>query len=266
MSGNQSWQYQGRQEHGWFGDGTSPKSASGDGSGSQAAPNPLFDPANAGQRLDYAAHSIFMRVPSSERSRWTGAASSTIRLQLATSVAAWYGAAGLSRDAFRARFLDPSISDQTVDDLRSATKAIVEGGSYADLAKAGKDLAAAAQGIGVSRWSRFVSDSSQRAMAAVSRGEVPGVIKADAPGPSGAAVLGTLALVAPANASRATQTAAAEPQAKAGQPSPANPPFRLIATKLYPDTDTAALRPYTGPPLVRSGPTSSLPIQLLERP
>ncbi len=139
-----------------------------------------------------------MHVPAATRSQWYQAANATNRERLQTAVAAWYGAAGLGRDAFRARFLDPSTSDETVDRLRSAAKAMVEGRSYADLAKAGRDLAAAAQDVGAYKWSRFASDSSQKAVAAVSRGEVPGVIKAsaaDTPLEFGALVLGLLAIL-----------------------------------------------------------------------
>ena len=58
MTANQSWIYQGRQEHGWFGDGTSPED---DEPSSQA--NGLFQPANAGQRADYVAGSSIMHLP-----------------------------------------------------------------------------------------------------------------------------------------------------------------------------------------------------------
>ncbi len=59
---------QGRQEHGWFGDGTSPKDDIN--TTPQDGANPLFDPANAAQRVDYAAHGIIMYVPRNERGRW----------------------------------------------------------------------------------------------------------------------------------------------------------------------------------------------------
>ncbi len=88
MPVNDHWVYQGRQSHGWFGTGTAPKDDATDADGS-AATNDLFRPANAGQRVDYAAHSIIPRVPRSERSRWAYAASDTVRDRLKTAVAAW---------------------------------------------------------------------------------------------------------------------------------------------------------------------------------
>lgn len=177
MPVNDHWIYQGRQSHGWFGTGTAPKDDATDADGSAAA-NDLFRPANADQRVDYAAHSIILDVPRSERGRWTHAASDAVRDSLKTAVAAWYGASGLSRDAFRTRFLNPYTSDATVDRLRGAARGMVEGRSYDDLAVAGEDLAAAAQRIGADRWPRFVGDAARQAQEAVSRGDVPGVVKA----------------------------------------------------------------------------------------
>ena len=138
-----------------------------------------------------------MHAPRNERSRWEQNVSDTARDPLKTAVAAWYGASALSRDAFRSRFLNPYTSDGTVDRLRSATRGMVEGQSYDDLAKAGEDLAAAAQQIGVDRWPRFIGDASHQAVEAVAQGAIPGVIKASATGTDTGqvVVLGGLALL-----------------------------------------------------------------------
>ncbi len=211
MTVNQSWIYQGRQSHGWFGSGTAPEDG---GSNAPDEANELFQPANASQRVDYAAHSIIMHVPRNERSLWAYAASDTVRDRLKTVVAAWYGASGLSRDAFRAQFLDPYTSDEVVDRLRSAARGIVEGRSYDELAKAGDDLAAAAQKVGAGQWPRFVGDAGPQAMEAVSRGDIPGVVKisaADEPASvAGLILLGLLAIVVSktqSNTPRPTKTA-----------------------------------------------------------
>ena len=97
---NDHWIYQGRQRHGWFGSGTAPEDDLAE------EQNALFRPANADQRVDDAAHSIILDVPRNERGRWTRAASDAVRDSLKTAVAAWYGASGLNRDAFRTRFLN----------------------------------------------------------------------------------------------------------------------------------------------------------------
>ena len=89
MTANQSWIYQGRQEHGWFGDGTSPED---DEPSAQA--NGLFQPANAGQRADYVAGSIIVHVPRNDRNRWNSAVTDAARANLKTAVAAWYAHQG----------------------------------------------------------------------------------------------------------------------------------------------------------------------------
>lgn len=171
MAVNDHWVYQGRQSHGWFGTGTAPKDEADDAS---AKSNELFRPANASQRVDFAAHSIIMHVPRSERSDWTHAASDTVREHLKTAIAAWYGASALSRDAFRVQFLNPYASDETVGRLRGAARSIVEGQSYDDLARAGEDIATVVQKVGAGQWPRFVRDADHRAVQAVSRGGHPG--------------------------------------------------------------------------------------------
>ena len=98
-------------------------------------------------------------------------------------------------NAFRAQFLDPHTSDETVDQLRSAAKGILEGRTY-DLAKAGKNLASAAQNVGSYKWPGFIGDASQQAVAAVSKGDVPGVVEASAiDAPATGVFLGLLAII-----------------------------------------------------------------------
>lgn len=110
-------------------------------------------------------------------------------------VAIWYGASGLSRDAFRQRLLDPYTDDETVDRLRSAAKGIVDARTHAQLSDAGADLAVAAQAIGIDRWPRFLGDAERRGMVAVTSGEIPGVVRASATAPDIGPVLLTLGLV-----------------------------------------------------------------------
>jgi hypothetical protein len=90
-----------------------------------------------------------------------------------------------------------------VDWLRSEARDMVEARTYEALAAAGKNLAAAVQQVGLDRWPRYLADADSRAVAAVSDGSVPGVVKAsaaDAAAGLGAfAVLGLLALMYQAN-------------------------------------------------------------------
>ncbi len=145
MTDSEHWIYQGRQSHGWFGNGTAPEDGTGKAS---AGANRLFDHANAGQRVDYSVAGIIGHAPRGDRKRWASALNDLAQDRLKTAVAAWYGASALSRDAFRTRFLDPYTSDETVDRLRRAARGMVEARTYEDLKKAGDDLAAAAQQIG----------------------------------------------------------------------------------------------------------------------
>ena len=134
---NESWVYQGRQEHGYFGAGTAPKD---DASDDAACERDLFRPANASQRVDYAAFSLIMHVPRNDRGRWNDAVSDSARANLKTAVAAWYGARSSSRDAFRTQFLDLYASDEPVDRLRGAAKSMVEGRTHGDLPKPARTL------------------------------------------------------------------------------------------------------------------------------
>ena len=79
MTINESWLYQGRQGHGYFGNGTAPE---GDLSNDTAGVNELFRPASAGQRVDYIASSLIMHVPRNERGRWNSAVSDSARANL----------------------------------------------------------------------------------------------------------------------------------------------------------------------------------------
>ena len=159
MAGNESWVYQGRQSHGWFGTGTGPHS---NGS-AEAQADELFQPTGTSKRVDYAASSIIMHVARGDRVRWESAVNDAAREKLRAIIPVWYNASTLSRNAFRAQFLDPYTSDEIVDRLRSVAKTIVDARTHEELADAGKGLTAAALHIGVDAWPRFLSNSQWRA-------------------------------------------------------------------------------------------------------
>ena len=103
-------------------------------------------------------------------------------------------ARGKSRDTFRGQLLDPYTSDETVDQLRSAVKGIVEARTHEQLGAAGQALASAAFKIGLDAWPRFLGDNQRRAMDAVSAEVIPGVIKASGTGTDTAVAGGALLL------------------------------------------------------------------------
>lgn len=172
MPASESWVHQGRQEHGEFGHGTSPKDDKGGGS---AEPPKLFQPENASQRVTYVASSIVGHAPRSQRSRWEASAGRATLADLKTAMAAWYGSAGLSWDTFRDRFLDPMTGDEVVDKLRTAARETINGPSYDDLAQAGNDFATAVLAIGPDRWPRYIGSAARNALAAADSGLVPAV-------------------------------------------------------------------------------------------
>ena len=228
--------------HGYFGTGTAPKDD--DDSDTDAGANDLFRPANAGQRVDYVSSSLIMHVPRNDRGRWNSAVSDSARANLKTAVAAWYGARSLSRDAFRTHFLDPYTSDEVVDRLRSSAKGMVEGSTHDDLAKAGDDLAAAAQNVGVDSWPRFLGNASHQAVEAVAKGDVPGVVKVGATDPAvgfaGLMFLGLLAII-----SETSRPSTSVPPRTYSPPS--GPSLPTIMEAVPPSTNSGAA-PDSSPP------------------
>lgn len=191
---NDSWVYQGRQYHQWFGNGTKPGDDEADGSDADAATDDLFAPANADQRIAYVAHAVIGHLPQSARGHASAAPNRSALDQLQRTMPAWYGARSLSRDAFRQRFLDPATSDATVDCLRGAACGAIEAHTPEALGAAGGELAGAMQQIGLDRWSRYLAAAGDRVGAA---GESAGQpyqvaqldrpdVKSDASPPTGA--------------------------------------------------------------------------------
>ncbi len=140
MTANASWIYQGRQEHGWFGNGTAPGGSAEGQTDARTQPGGLFDPRNAGDRIDYAARTVIARLD--RKDRWHGSAvfDSTALGGLRNVVIATYGASDLSRDAFRRQFFGGYASDQTVDQWRNTAKALVEARTDQQLSAAGEQL------------------------------------------------------------------------------------------------------------------------------
>lgn len=142
---NGGWQWQGRQHHQWFGNGTKPK-------------DDLFAPDNAGERIGTVANTVIGHLPRSARGHASAAPDRDALGQLQRAMTAWYGARALDRDAFRQRFLDAATGDATVDGLRAA---------------AGGALAGAMQRIGLDRWPRYLAATAERTGAAGDSADQP---------------------------------------------------------------------------------------------
>jgi hypothetical protein len=137
----------------------------------------LFDPRNAGDRVDYAARTVIAHLDRKDRQNGAATFSKVGLSRLRNAVIATYGASGLSRDAFRQRFLDPYTSDEAVDQWRDTAKALVEARTHQALGVAGEKLTQTIKGIGLSRWPRRLADLNDDAIKAVDDGAVPGVVR-----------------------------------------------------------------------------------------
>ncbi len=156
MPANDSWIYQGRDEKGRFGDGTSPQIGAADvassGRGSALLP-----------RMQAVAYGAVGHLASGQRTQYSAQLEHGGLARLSESMLAWSRATDLDRDGFRERFLDGAGSDELVDHLRQAA----EGAAKATIPEQQRDaagqLADAYQIIGADRWSRFMADAHERA-------------------------------------------------------------------------------------------------------
>jgi hypothetical protein len=166
MTDQDGWQFQGRKANGEFGTGTKPKddapSSSDVGGGGKPAP------ASPGDRFRAAVNGAVGHFDGAERTTYAVRMDQHRINQLAGAMAVWDRSAGLDRDAFRTRFLDPRASDSVVDLLRAAARGAAAQATTQDgLRDAAGQVAAAAKAVGLDNWPRFVADASARTGAAV---------------------------------------------------------------------------------------------------
>ncbi len=155
MAANDSWMYQGRDEKGRFGNGTSPNSDHGDpGSGDGGS---MLPPGGGvwrcrpydGGRAD-AVH---------------GASGPERRFAAEQNPAGLESASGLGRDSFRERFLGGAGSDEIVDHLRKAADNAARATTSEQQRDAAGELATAWRLVGPARWLRFIAAAHDRALA-----------------------------------------------------------------------------------------------------
>lgn len=139
MDGRPSWQCQGRQYHGWFGDGTC-------GDGDDDAP---ADPA-ARRRTLAVLHGATGALPPALRPRWEGWLRRGGAARAAALLEQWSGVR-LDRAAFRARFLPAETGDDAAASLHEAALTAALARDEAGEAAAATSLAAAVQAIGLDR-------------------------------------------------------------------------------------------------------------------
>lgn len=157
MSGsNQSWQEQGRQEHGWFGHGTSARQTALPSGGG------LFGPGQGGERAAAVSYGALAALPRSARSQ-AGSLGSGTTQRLQTLLVRWSGASRLSKDAFAGHFFGRQADDRTALALRAAATDAAAARDHGGLQRASEQVAAAMQVVGLGNWPRFLADAQDRA-------------------------------------------------------------------------------------------------------
>ncbi len=157
MPANDSWIYQGRDEKGRFGDGTSP------GSGDADAGRSPGGGVNGMLPQTQVIYGAVGHLSPAERHQYSPQLEHGGLSRLAGSLAAWSRVSGLDRDTFRERFLGGIGSDDAVDHLRNAAAGASKATSPQQQRDAAAELADAWRLIGADRWARFITGAYQRA-------------------------------------------------------------------------------------------------------
>ncbi len=153
MPANDSWIYQGRDEKGRFGSGTSPPSGSADtGSGSASNRGNNLLP-----RIQAVIYGAVGHLSPPERPQYSAHLDRSGVSQLSDSLEAWGRTASLDRDTFRDRYLGGIGSDAVVDHLRKAAEEAAKAMTPEQQRDAADELAAAYRLVGPDRWSRFIA-------------------------------------------------------------------------------------------------------------
>jgi hypothetical protein len=141
MSGQQSWQCQGRQQHGWFGSGTC---ASHGAIGSDDG------------RFLRIVFGVIGNLPAASRSRWDGRLSRGLPGRTANVLSQLSDASGLDAGRF-AVLLPDTVGSVAAGRIQAAARAAAAARTPDDERAAGVALAGAVQAVGFDNWSRFVS-------------------------------------------------------------------------------------------------------------
>jgi hypothetical protein len=153
--------YQGRDEKGRFGNGTSPHSDETDAGSTSAGGSGDLLP-----RIRAVVYGAVGHLSPSERAKYTAHLDHGGLLKLSESLLAWSRESTLDRDTFRERFLGGAGSDEAVDHLRKAAEGAAKATTIDEQRDAAGELAAAYRSVGPDRWPRFVAAAHEHTMAA----------------------------------------------------------------------------------------------------
>jgi hypothetical protein len=157
MAANDSWMYQGRDERGRFGNGTSPNSDDGDPDSSGGA--------GMLPQMQAVVYGAVGHLSPAERTKFTAYLDRAAVARLSECLLAWSEARGLGRNSFRERFLGGAGSDEVVDHLRKAADTAARATTPEEQRAAAGELAAAWRSVGGDRWPRFIAGAHDRAAA-----------------------------------------------------------------------------------------------------
>ena len=152
-----SWEDQGRQEHGWFGDGRAPTNPKDAASGATSINTSRHDLATA------LAYGAIASMPVAQRARAESAFQGRGLTAFREAMLAWMRGTGMKPEAFADRFFGRSADDPVVQALRDAAELAMTSTTPADMAAASGKAADAMQRVGPDRWSRFLADAQNRA-------------------------------------------------------------------------------------------------------
>ncbi len=153
-----NWKEQGRQEHGWFGDGKGPeKSDYATGTGG------MFGFGGLAQRIQAVAYGTVGTLPQALRARAAAQYGAGNLARLTEAMTAWSGATQLSDAEFSDRFFGRTADGPVAENLRDAAYDVGRATSHAELREASEKVANAMRAVGFDSWPRFLADAQDRA-------------------------------------------------------------------------------------------------------
>jgi hypothetical protein len=151
---NDGWVYQGRQEHGWFGDGRKP---GGDLPDSDVVGQGLDD------RIRGLGRAAVAAIPARQRHHAAASFDAAALARLVRVMRAWVGGLHLSPAEFASRFIGRAVDDPVVEHFRTAAERVAGAWTQTDLREATGALAAGMLGVGLDRWRRELGELETRA-------------------------------------------------------------------------------------------------------
>ena len=170
-----SWEDQGRQEHGWFGSGTTAKI---DKEAGGSADSGLFGAGGLDQRIQAVIFGAVGAFPASARKHAAAQPSAAALERLTGLMKVWGRGARMDMASFAGHFLGRPADDPVAARLHNAAMTANQAQTHAELREAADNLAAAQQMVGLDRWNAFLADAAQRAsdpatIAAIEKSEQP---------------------------------------------------------------------------------------------